>query len=93
MALLGDPTAMRLAMERICPVRRDASVRLGSLPTKTAEDVSKASEKVLQEVAAGRLSIPEGQGLSELLERRRRAIETEEHERRLHALETQNENQ
>jgi hypothetical protein len=93
MALLGDPTALRLAVERTCPVRRGASVRLGPFPTETAEDVSKGSEKVLQQVAVGRLSIEEGQGLLDLLEMRRRAIETEELERRLRALETKNENQ
>jgi hypothetical protein len=87
MALQGDPTAMRLAMERIVPVRRETTVNLGPLPIKTAADVSKALEKLLERVAAGKLTIAEAQGVGELLEKRRRAIETEDMDQRLRALE------
>src|SRR5262245_26144335 len=52
-AVKGDPTAMRLCMERIAPMRRDAPVKIGKLPTHTAADIAKSSEMVVQKVAAG----------------------------------------
>jgi hypothetical protein len=91
MALQGDGTAMKIVMDRICPVRRETAFKLGAMPTKTAADVSTASEKILAQVAGGKLTIPDAQGLSELLDKRRRAIETEELEQRLRALESKHE--
>jgi hypothetical protein len=87
MALQGDSTAMRLAMERILPIRREPTVNLGPLPIKTAADISKAFEKLMEKVTAGKLTIAEAQGVGELLEKRRRAIETEDLDQRLRALE------
>ena len=78
---------MRLAMERILPVRRETTVKLGALPIKSAADVSKAFEKLMEKVAAGKLTIAEAQGVGELLDKRRRAIETDDMDQRLRALE------
>ena len=87
----GDMGALKLCMDRILPVRRDPPVKLGSLPTSTAAEVSKSSEKVVQNVASGKL--PPGQGLvmSELLDKRRRAIETQNLDERIQKLEVNNE--
>jgi hypothetical protein len=49
-ALKGDAKIMRPLLDRILPVRRDAPVVVGSLPTGTAAEVSKASERVLRGV-------------------------------------------
>jgi hypothetical protein len=54
---------------------------------KTASDVGLAQESVLREVARGRLSGQEGESIAAMLENRRRAIESEEFERRLRAVE------
>jgi ribosomal protein L13E len=83
---------MRLAMDRIAPVRRETRVKLGPLPTKTAADVSRASEELVDQAVAGKLSIDEAQRLGELLEMRRRAIETENFDQRLRALESKHAN-
>ncbi len=42
MALQGDKAALRIVMDRILPVRRETRVNIGTLPTKTSADVSKA---------------------------------------------------
>jgi hypothetical protein len=61
-ALKGNTTMIRLVLERVLPSRREAPVTLGTLPTATAEEVSKVSEAVLRKVASGKLTIPEGVG-------------------------------
>ena len=87
-ALKGDPHIMRPLLDRILPVRRGGPVHLGTLPTRTAEDLSKASELVVQKVTSGKLTVSEGGAFLELLEKRRRALETEEIEKRLRILES-----
>jgi hypothetical protein len=91
MALGGDTKALQLCLDRVVPVLRDPPVKLGSLPTSTAAELSKSSEKVVQSVASGKL--PPGQGLvlSELLDKRRRAIETQDQDERIQKLEVSNE--
>jgi Family of unknown function (DUF5681) len=89
MAIQGDTTAMRLCMDRILPVRRDLPVKLGDLPTATAAEVSRATQKVVQRVATGKLPIAQGLAVSEMLEKRRRAVETESLDERVRTLEGQ----
>ena len=74
-------------MDRILPVRRELPVKIGKLPMGTAAELSKSSELITQKVAAGQLTLSEGQAVTELIERRRKVLETEELERRLQALE------
>ena len=87
MAILGDTTAQKMCMDRIAPVRRDQTVKFGPLPTATAAEVSKATEKVVQGVAAGKIPIAQGLAMSGLLEMRRRAVETESLDGRVRNLE------
>lgn len=87
MALQGDPKAMQLCMDRILPVRRDLPVKLGVLPVGTAADLSKASETVMNKVTAGQITPTQGKAFSELIEDRRRVIETQDIDQRLRALE------
>lgn len=56
-------------------------------PCATGQDISDASARVLSEVAAGRMDLNEGERLSNLLENRRKSIETAELERRIVAIE------
>ena len=90
MAHRGDPTALRLCMERLMPVRRQRTVQFKVPPVKTLADVDAASESVVSDVARGQLTPAEGQAISELLEDRRRVIETQEIEERIRALEQAN---
>ena len=93
----GKPTgqiAMLLALlDRIVPVRKEAPVNIGSLPTGTISDVSKSFEALVKKATSGKLTITEAQGIADLLEGRRKVIETEELSLRLAALESQNESQ
>jgi len=89
MALAGDSTAMRLCMERIVPAKRDRPVTLNLPSIRDAAGVSAALDEVLQSTANGSLTIPEASGLSQILEARRRSLETVELEGRLAILESQ----
>jgi len=86
-AIQGDSTAMRLCVERLLPARRQAPVKFKLPRIATAEDVSNAVEHLLQAVARGQLTPLEGQTIGAVLDVRRRAIETQEIERRLRTLE------
>lgn len=87
MAIQGDTAAMKLCMDRILPVHREVPVKFGPLPTATAAEVSKAAEKVVQDVAAGKIPIAQGLAMSGLLEMRRRTVETESLDGRVRNLE------
>jgi hypothetical protein len=66
----------------------DLPVNVGALKTATAEELAESAEIVLQQVAAGKLTADQGQRIGELIELRRRTLETQEFARRLAALET-----
>jgi hypothetical protein len=87
MAHDGDPTALRLVMERLIPPRKDRPVSLRLPKINTAAEVSKATAAVLRAVASGEITPSEGEIVSSIIEMRRRAIETAEFESRLAALE------
>ena len=88
MALQGDPSALRAVLDRILPVRKETPVKLGLLPMTTISDLANASEGVLKKVGSGKLTITEARGVTELIERRRQVIETEELAQRILALES-----
>jgi len=58
------------------------------LSVTTAEELARAWEKVWKKTALGQFTPGEAQTLASMLEGRRRAIETEELERRLRRLES-----
>ena len=87
LALEGDLTALRLCLERICPPRKSRPINIELPDVKTGEGVSLAQAAVVQAVGEGELTPDEGQVLSNILEARRKSIETEDHERRLDELE------
>ncbi len=86
-ALAGDMTAARLIVDRMVPVRRSRTIHVDLPPVDDAAGVAKSQSLIIQAVAAGRLDLEEGAHMSSLLEARRRAIESEDHERRLRLLE------
>jgi hypothetical protein len=75
MALLGDPTAMKLCIERIVPARRDAPVRVILPPIRTAQDVDRAEEKVTQTMGRGGITPIEGEKVMNVIQFRARTIE------------------
>ena len=55
-ALAGDTTALRLCLERIAPVRKDAPVQFALPEMSSAEDAAKAAASVLTAVSDGELT-------------------------------------
>ena len=87
MAIDGDSTAMRICMDRLIPPRKSRPITIQLPDTKTAVGVADAQSKVVKTVAEGELTIEDGQTLSSILEARRKALETQDHEERLNKLE------
>ena len=86
MAKDGDATALRLAMEWICPVRR-ARIRFNLPPVEGMGDLPKALSAVLEAIADGSLAPDEGSAIASALTQQQRMFESVELERRIAALE------
>jgi hypothetical protein len=83
----GDPTAIRLCVERIIPLRKGRPVVFDLPAIETAADVANALGAIAGAMAAGELTPDEAGAVAGVLEAKRRAIETVEHEERLRKLE------
>ncbi len=83
----GDPTAMRLCIERLIPVRKGRPVMFDLPPVKTAADIVGAIGEVARAMAAGELTTDEASAAASVIEMHRRAIETTEIEVRVQKLE------
>ncbi|HET9318597.1 MAG TPA: hypothetical protein VFO27_02440 [Bryobacteraceae bacterium] len=90
LAFQGDPTAMRLCIDRLMPAQRQRALHFKLPSTKTLTGVVAASESVVSGVARGELTPTEGEAVSGMLDGRRRMIETQELDQRLRALEALN---
>src|SRR5262249_31522093 len=86
MALAGDMTALRLAMERIAPIRR-ARVQFALPVVDTVTDLPKAVSAGLAALADGTLSPEEGSAIGNAISLQCRVLETCELERRIATLE------
>lgn len=87
LALAGDVAALRMCLDRVAPVRKDAPVTF-ALPAMTcARDAAHAAGAVLGAVSEGDLTPTEGAHIMALVEAWRRTFETTELEARLTALE------
>ena len=78
MALAGDPVALRICLERICPVRKDRTVRFPLPPITSARDAADIAAAVAQAVAAGHLTPSEAAELGKVIEIYVRAYQTAE---------------
>ena len=83
----GDPTAMRLCIERLIPVRKGRPVVFDLPAIETTADVVNALGAIAGAMAEGELTPDEANAVAGVNEFRRRAIETVEHEERLRKLE------
>ena len=86
-AMAGNMTALRLCLDRLVPLRRERTVTLNLPPVRTAADAMQAAGEIVAALGAGVLTPSEGQTLAAIIDTRRRAIETEDLERRIVALE------
>jgi len=87
LALAGDPTALRLCMDRLAPARKGRTVTFELPATQTGGDILKALEALMAAVADGEVTPEEAVSISSVLEVKRKAIETVELEARLSKLE------
>ena len=87
MALAGDTTALRLCIERIAPVRKDAPVEFNLPNVETAADTAQAAAALLRAVSEGAVTPLEGATVMGLLEQYRRTLEASDFEKRIEALE------
>jgi Zincin-like metallopeptidase/Family of unknown function (DUF5681) len=90
-AKAGDPTAMRLCVERLVPLRKGRPVVFDLPPVKTAAHIAGAVGELARAMAAGELTVEEASAASSVIEMQRRAIETSDFEVRLRALEAEKE--
>jgi hypothetical protein len=64
----GDPTALRLVIERLAPIRRGRAVEIAGFPkVEGIEDVPAAHSALISAVAAGEVTPDEARPLSDLL--------------------------
>ena len=68
MALAGDPVALRICLERICPVRKDRAVRFPLPPITSARDAADIAAAVAQAAAAGQLTPSEAAEFGKVIE-------------------------
>jgi hypothetical protein len=87
LAMAGDPTALKLCLERILPRRRSGRVQL-RLPTiDSVEDVPRALRRVIGAAAAGHLDLEDASVLAALVDRQRQALESRDLAKRIEELE------
>jgi hypothetical protein len=87
MALAGDTVALKLCLERVLPVRRRNATPIDVAPLDTIQDVLRAAGLIATETAAGELDLDAATVLANLVEGKRRAIETIELEKRIAEIE------
>src|SRR5436190_19669056 len=84
-ARAGDPTAMRLCLERILP--RDRAVKFVLPPIKSAADIAEAMGAVTGALADGLITPAEGQAIARMVTTFVETIEVSDFDRRLRVLE------
>ena len=89
LALKGDTTALRMCLDRVVPALKPmgAPVALPGLPS----DLAGKGERVLAQMAAGRVSPDEVATIMVAIAAQARIVESSELERRIAALEAANE--
>jgi hypothetical protein len=87
LALAGDPTGLKLCLDRVSPVRRGRPTPFRLPAITTLADLPKASQGLLEAVADGTLTATEAGDLSKVLDSHLRALELTDIESRLRALE------
>jgi hypothetical protein len=88
LALGGDPTALRLCLSRLIPIKRERTISLDLPSLEGAKDFLTAIGTVLRAVATGEIAPGEGMVVAQMLEVHRAGFEIVELENRLNALET-----
>jgi len=83
----GDPTAMRLCVERLIPVRKGRPIAFELPKIKTPADISIAMSAIVSAMAAGEITAEEASSASAVIQVNLRAIEVVDIDERLRRLE------
>lgn len=83
----GDAQVFRILLGHILPRRRELPLKTGPLLMGTAAELSQSSEKLMNKVTSGQISLSDAKGIADLLEQRRHILETENLEKRVRAIE------
>ena len=86
-AKAGDMTAAKMIVDRILPASKGRHVSVAVPPMKSAADLPAAHDTILDAVAEGELTPDEASTLAGIVEMRRKALETNELEQRIAAIE------
>lgn len=86
-ALAGDATCLRLCVERLAPIRKDAPITLDIPRLSKPVDVADAIAAIKFAVAHGEITPSEGLTMANLMEVQRRVLETVDLAARIEALE------
>jgi hypothetical protein len=86
-AKAGDPTAMRLCVERLVPLRKGRPMAFELPSTRTAGELVEAMAEVVRGTSSGELTVDEAAGFAQVLEAQRKIIETSDIEERLRRIE------
>ena len=87
LALDGDTTALRLCLDRILPPRRERPTSFELPPLQSAADTAAAMAAITAAVATGEIMLGEAAELAKLVQAYLKAIEANEFDQRLQALE------
>lgn len=87
MALDGDPTALRLCLDRVVAPRRERAVAFTMPAIRDAGDLARAMAALAGAAAAGAITPGEAAQLAQVVETYIRAVETTDIERRLRVVE------
>jgi hypothetical protein len=83
----GDMTAARLVLDRIAPLRKGRAISFALPEIETAAHVTQALGVVASLMADGDITPDEANAVAGVIETKRKAIETQELEQRVAALE------
>ena len=86
-AKVGDMTAARLVLERIYPVRKGRPVHLDLPEIETVADLPVALSALLSAMGHGEITPEEAAVVANVIEAKRRTLETVELEQRIAVLE------
>jgi hypothetical protein len=89
LARSGDTVALRLCLERIAPVRKGRPISLVLPSMSTPADVTTALTAIVSQMAEGEITPEEAAVAASVIETKRKALETEELDRRVAVLEQQ----
>jgi hypothetical protein len=86
-AKAGDITAARIILDRVVPARKGRPIKFTLPALETASEIVRGLGAIIEAVADGTLTPDEGAAVANLMEIKRKAVETVEIERRVAALE------